>query len=75
MTDFFTAAAEQLERRAEQQATESDEFGKPLNNLGSGRSYERVDEDGRLISSLVFEAPGGGRLVYRIIGVSAANLL
>lgn len=33
--------------------------------------HERV-EDGVLVSSMVCETPDGGRLVYRLIGVSSA---
>lgn len=74
MNNFMAAAAEALERKAAAEATESGEFGKLLNEVGGGRSYERVDEGGQLISSLVFDSPSG-RLVYQIIGVSCADLL
>jgi len=72
--DFITAAAAHLERRAERQTAESDEFGRLVNGIPGGRSYECTDESGQLVSSLVLDSPGG-RLVYRIIGVSAADLI
>lgn len=55
-------------------AAESDEFGELLNEVVGGRSYERVDKDGRLISSLVYDSPDG-RLVYRLVGLSFADLI
>lgn len=56
---------------------EAEEYGQLVTegDFGSGRSYERFDADGRLISSLVFEAPDGGRVVYQIVGVSCRDLV
>ena len=75
MNDFFAAAADALERRAVRQTAESEEFGKLVNEFAGGYAYERFDKDGRLVSSLVYETPDGGRLAYRLVGVSCADLL
>lgn len=55
-------------------AGESDEFGELVNEVTGGRAYERTDEDGRLISSLVYDS-ADGRLVYQLVGLSFAELI
>lgn len=59
--------AKQAADRADNEARLVADFGE---RVGPGL-HERV-EDGVLVSSMVCDTPDGGRLVYRLIGVSSA---
>lgn len=56
-------------------SAEAEKYGELVDQNEYSRSYERTDDDGKLISSLVYEAPTGGHLVYEIVGARWSDLL
>lgn len=70
MNDFvFNTAAAALERLAAENAATEAEYGRLV---GPDR-YERY-EDGQVVSTLVYDAPGGGTVAYQVVGVSGSDL-
>lgn len=72
---MIASALGAVQRRAEQNAAEAADYGRLVERNRFGRYFERMSEDGRIVSTLVYDTPGGGSVAYQLISVSLSDLV